>query len=59
MAYSKYKHSAERAQSDKVLRKKSFTLTNNPKYDGYTTINGKAIIIQFSSWIEKKRHCIK
>ena len=59
MAYSKYKHSAERAQSDKVLRKKSFTFTNNPKYDGYTTINGKAIIIHLVVELRKKRHYIK
>ena len=33
--YSDSKDLAKRAQSDKVLKDKSFQIANNPKYDGY------------------------
>ena len=35
MAYGKSKDLAERTQSDKVLRDKSFKMASDPKYDGY------------------------
>ena len=35
MACDKYKDLEKRTQSDKVLKDKAFTITNNPKYDGY------------------------
>ena len=35
MAYNKYKDLERRTQSNKVLKDKSFTIANNPKYDGY------------------------
>ena len=35
MAYSKSKDLAERTQSDKVLRNKTFRIASDPKYDVY------------------------
>ena len=35
MAYSKSKDLAERTQSDKVLRDKTFRIASDPKYDVY------------------------
>ena len=35
MAYGKYRNLEKRTQSDKVLKDKTFEITNNPKYDGY------------------------
>ena len=35
MAYGKYRNLEKRTQTDKVLKDKTFEITNNPKYDGY------------------------
>ena len=35
MAYSKTKDLAQKTQTDKVLRDKSFKIASDPKYDGY------------------------
>ena len=35
MAYGKYKDLTKRAKPDKVLRRKSFKIAGNPKYDEY------------------------
>ena len=35
MAYAISKDLVKRAQSDKVLRYKAFTIASDPKYDGY------------------------
>ena len=37
MAYGKSKDLVKRAQSDKVLRDKTFKIASNPKYDEYQT----------------------
>ena len=35
MAYGDFKDLKRRAQSDKVLKDKAFSIASNPKYDGY------------------------
>ena len=35
MAFGKYKDLERRTQSDKVLKDKTFEISNNPKYGGY------------------------
>ena len=35
MAYGDFKDLTRRTASDKILRDKLFTITKNPKYDGY------------------------
>ena len=35
LVYGQSKDLAKRTQSDKVLRKKAFTIESDPKYDGY------------------------
>ena len=35
MAYGKSKDLVKRAQSDKVLKDKAFSIASNPNYDGY------------------------
>ena len=35
MAYGDFKDLIRRAQSDKVLKDKTFEIASNPKYDGY------------------------
>ena len=38
LAYGKYKNSAKRTESDKVVRDKAFKIASNPKYNGYERV---------------------
>ena len=57
MAYGKSKDLAERTQSDKVLRDKTFKIVSDPKYDGYQRGLTSMVCKFFDKKIKRKRCC--